>query len=68
MNMVISPCHTGYDMIKLLELVGFAAIGGTVYAFLGMGGSPYRWFVFGACAGVAMAVIWYRKRLRDRAK
>ncbi len=53
-------------LIKLLELIGFAAIGGTIYSFLGMVDSPYRWYVFGACAGVAMAVIWYRKRLRDR--
>lgn len=54
-------------MIKLLELVGFAAVGGTIYAFLGMG-EPYRWPVFWACAGVAVAVIFYRKRLRDRAE
>ena len=54
-------------MIKLLELVGFAAVGGTIYAFLGMG-EPYKWPVFWACAGVAVAVIFYRKRLRDRAE
>ena len=52
-------------MIKLLELVGFAAIGGTIYAFLGMGGSEYRWPVFLGCVGVAVAVIvirgWIRK-------
>lgn len=54
-------------MIKILELVGFAAIAGTIYAFLGMGGSEYRWPVFVACAGVAMAVIVYRKRIRDKA-
>lgn len=55
-------------MIKLLELAGFAAIGGTIYAFLGMMDNPYKWHVFWACAGVAVGVIWYRKRLRDRMK
>ena len=64
---VISVGVAPRTMIKLLELVGFAAIGGTIYAFLGMGDSEYRWPVFGACAGVAMAVIIYRKRLRDKA-
>ncbi|MBI1657964.1 MAG: hypothetical protein IS632_04215 [Thaumarchaeota archaeon] len=53
-------------MIKLLELVGLAAIGGTIYSFVGMVGSDYRWPVFLACAGVAVAVIVYRKRLRER--
>lgn len=55
-------------MIKLLELVGFAAIGGTIYAFLGMMDSPYRLHVFGACAGIAVGVILYRKMLRDKMK
>ncbi len=53
-------------MIKLLELVGLAAIGGTIYSFVGMVGSDYRWPVFLACAGVAVAVIVYRKRLREQ--
>ncbi|MCE2508377.1 MAG: hypothetical protein J4G04_03630 [Nitrosopumilaceae archaeon] len=55
-------------MIKLLELAGLAAIGGTIYAFVGMVGSEYRWPVFLACAGVAVAVIVYRKRLRESTK
>ena len=55
-------------MIKLLELAGLAAIGGTIYAFVGMVGSEYRWPVFLACAGVAVAVIVYRKHLRQSTK
>lgn len=54
-------------MIKLLELVGFAAVAGTIYAFLGLADSEYRWPVFWTCAGVAIVVIIYRKRMRDQA-
>ncbi len=54
-------------MIKLLELVGFAAVAGTIYAFLGLADSEYRWPVFWTCAGVAIVVIIYRKRARDKA-
>lgn len=50
----------------MLELAGFAAIGGTIYAFLGMGDSDYRWPVFWACAGVALAVIIVRQKMRGR--
>lgn len=61
-------CHhiRTIPVIKLLELAGLAAIGGTIYSFVGMVGSDYRWPVFLACAGVAVAVIVYRKRLRER--
>ncbi len=55
-------------VIKLLELAGFAAIGGTIYAFLGMGESEYRWPVFWACAAGAVAVIVYRKKMREATK
>ena len=51
-------------MIKILELIGFALIGGTVYSFLGMGDSEYRWPVFWGCAGGALAIIIYRKKKR----
>ena len=49
-------------MSKFLELIGFACIGGTIYAFLGLGlrdpiGGPLFW----GCAGGALAVIMYRK-------
>ena len=55
-------------VIRMLELVGFAAIGGTIYAFLGMTESEYRWPVFWVCAGLALAVIIIRKKMRRPAK
>ena len=63
-------CHPAPtpSVIKLLELAGLAAIGGTIYAFVGMVGSEYRWPVFLACAGVAVGVIVYRKHLRESTK
>ena len=52
----------------MLELVGFAAIGGTIYAFLGMAESEYRWPVFWGCAGLALAVIIIRRKMRGPAR
>jgi hypothetical protein len=46
---------------KILELIGFALIGGTVFSFALMGDSPLRWPVFWGCAGGALAIIMYRK-------
>ena len=56
------------NVIRMLELVGFAAIGGTIYAFLGMGESEYRWPVFWGCAGLALAVIIIRRKARGQVK
>ena len=53
-------------MTKLLELVGLALIGGTIYSFLGMSDSELRWPVFWTCAIGALAVILYRKRQRKK--
>ena len=53
-------------MSKLLELVGFALIGGTVISFIGMGDSELRWPVFWGCAIGALAIIFYRKRQRKK--
>ena len=53
-------------MTKLLELVGLALIGGTIYSFLGMGDSELRWPVFWGCAIGALAIILYRKRQRKK--
>lgn len=55
-------------MSKVLELIGFAAIGGTIYSYLGMVGSELRWPVFWGCAGIALAVIIYRKKNQRKAK
>ena len=51
-------------MSKILELIGFALIGGTVYSFLGMGDSELRWPVFWSCAAGALAIIVLRKKKR----
>ena len=53
-------------MSKILELIGFALIGGTIYSFLGMGDSELRWPVFWGCAGGALAIIIYNKKKRKR--
>ncbi|MDC0203515.1 hypothetical protein OAJ88_00510 [Candidatus Nitrosopelagicus sp.] len=53
-------------MSKLLELVGFALIGGTIISFVGMGDSELRWPVFWGCAIGALAIIFYRKRQRKK--
>ena len=53
-------------MIKALELIGFALIGGTIYSYLGMIGHEARWPVFFGCAAGALAIIIYRKKLRDK--
>lgn len=49
-------------MSKILELIGFGLIGGTVYSFLAMGDSELRWPVFWGCAGGAFAIIIYRQK------
>ena len=53
-------------MSKILELIGLALIGGTIYSFLGMSDSELRWPVFWACAVGALAIIIYRKRQRKK--
>jgi len=53
-------------MIKTLELIGFALIGGTVYSYLGMIGNELRWPVFFGCAAGALAIIIYRKKIRQK--
>jgi membrane associated rhomboid family serine protease len=53
-------------MIKILEIIGFILVGGTVYSYLGMIGSEFRWPVFFGCAGGALAIIIYRKKIRQK--
>ena len=54
-------------MIKILEIIGFALIGGTIYSFLGMDfEDPLRWPVFWGCAAGALGIIIYRKMLRKK--
>ena len=53
-------------MIKILELIGLALIGGTIYSSIGMIESELRWPVFFGCAVGALAIIIYRKKLRQK--
>ena len=53
-------------MIKTLEIIGFVLIGGTVYSYLGMIGNDLRWPVFFGCAAGALAIIVYRKKIRQK--
>ncbi|MBA4454766.1 MAG: hypothetical protein H2B05_07500 [Nitrosopumilaceae archaeon] len=53
-------------MIKALEIIGFALIGGTIYSYLGMIGHEARWPVFFGCAAGALAIIVYRKKIREK--
>ena len=53
-------------MSKLLELAGFALIGGTIYAFVVPipRQEPYGWPLFWACAAGALAIIVHRRLKR----
>ncbi len=55
-------------MSKILELIGFAFVGGTIYAFIGLipQQNPMGWPVFWACAAGALAIILYRKWTRKK--
>ena len=53
-------------MSKLLEIIGFALIGGTIYSYLGMIGNDLRWPVFWGCAAGALGIIIYRKWMRKK--
>ena len=54
-------------MSKILELIGFACVGGTIYAFLGLSPEePIRWPLFWTFAGIALAVIMIRKWKKKR--
>ena len=55
-------------MSKIMEVIGLALIGGTIYSFIGMTESELRWPVFWSCAGGAMAIIVYRNYMRKRKK
>jgi len=53
-------------MSKILELIGFALIGGTIYAFLGpaLQQQSTNWPLFWGCALGALGIILYRKKMR----
>ena len=51
-------------MSKILDIIGLILIGGTVYSFIGMIESEFRWTVFWSCAAGTLAIILLRKRKR----
>ena len=53
-------------MTKLLEIIGFALIGGTIYSYLGMIGNELRWPVFWGYAAGALGIIIYRRWMRKK--
>jgi hypothetical protein len=55
-------------MSKLLELIGFGFVGGTIYAFLGLipQQDPIGWPLFWGCAGGALAIIIYRRKKKEK--
>jgi predicted cobalt transporter CbtA len=53
-------------MSKILELIGFGLVVGTIYAWIGLG-DPVRWPVFWGCAGGALAIIIYNRKTRKKA-
>jgi len=57
-------------MSKFLELIGFACIAGTIYAFLGLIAqqNPIGWPVFWVFASGALGIILYRKWMRKRSE
>ena len=57
-------------MIKILELIGFALVGGMIYAFLGLmaQGDPMGQYIFWSCAVGTLGIILYRKQKRKRIK
>ena len=55
-------------MSKILEIIGFALIGGTNYSYLGMIGNELRWPVFWSCAVGALAIIIYRKWMKKKSE
>lgn len=53
-------------MSKILELIGFGLIGGTIYAFIGLipQQDPIGWPLFWGCAASTLLIIIYRKKKR----
>ena len=51
-------------MSKKLEFVGFALVGGMIYAFLGLmaQGDPMGQYIFWSCAVGTLGIILYRKQ------
>jgi len=55
-------------MSKILELIGFGFIGGTIYAFIGLipQKDPIGWPIFWICAGATLMILIYRKKKKKQ--
>jgi hypothetical protein len=53
-------------MSRILDLIGFGLVGGTIYAFVGPipQQDPLGWPIFWSCAGGAFIVILLKKKKR----
>jgi hypothetical protein len=52
---------------KLLEIIGFALIGGMIYAMFGGGENGPIWLLFWPCAVGVVAINVYRRKMKKRA-
>jgi len=55
-------------MSKVLEVVGFALIGGMIYAMFGGGASGPMWSLFWPCAVGTFAIVMYRAKKKKSNK
>ncbi len=53
-------------MNKILEIIGFVLVGGTIYSYVGMYNNELRWPVFVGCAAGALVIIMYKKKLSKK--
>jgi len=51
---------------KLLEVIGFALIGGMIYALFGGGKEGPIWLLFWPCAVGVVAINVYRRKKKKR--
>lgn len=55
-------------MGKTLEAIGFALIGGMLYAMFGGGTSGPKWLLFWPCAVGVAGIVMYRARKKKLGK
>ena len=53
---------------KVLELIGFALIGGMIYSMFGGGESGPIWPLFWPCAAGVVAITIYRAKKKKRTR
>ncbi|MCY3854644.1 MAG: hypothetical protein OXF28_04245 [Thaumarchaeota archaeon] len=49
-------------MNKILEIIGFVLVGGTIYSYVGMYDNELRWPIFLICSIGALTIIIYKKK------